>query len=76
MPQFGTALMRIRDERLYRQRGYQNRDTYCGERWGWDRSYVHRQIQAARVAQNLLPIGNIRRNQAQARELVQLTPQR
>jgi hypothetical protein len=68
----GQALLQIRDERLYRA-SHKTFEEYCRERWDWSRSYVHRQIEAAQVAENLLPIGNIQ-NEAQARELAPLPP--
>ena len=70
----GTALLTIRDQRLYRA-DYGTFEDYCQERWGWSRSYVHRQIEAAQVIDNLLPIGNIPRNEAQARELARVAPE-
>lgn len=66
----GLALLEIRDSRLYRA-SHPTFDAYCRERWGWDRTYAHRNIEAAKVAA-LLPIGNIPANEAQARELVPL----
>jgi N6-adenosine-specific RNA methylase IME4 len=67
----GQALLDIRTARLYRVAGYGDFDTYCRQRWGWDRTYAHRLQQAAQVAA-LLPIGNTPANEAQARELVPL----
>jgi hypothetical protein len=62
----------IRDRRKYRIEGFGTFEEYCRERWNWSRSYVHRQIEASQVAQNLLPIGTIPKNEAQARELARL----
>lgn len=63
----GLALLEIRNERLYKE-SHSDFDSYCRERWGWDRTYAHRHIEAARVA-SMLPIGNSPANEAQAREL-------
>lgn len=53
----GAALMEIRDSRLYRET-HGTFEAYCRERWGWDRTYAHRTIQAAEVSR-MLPMGNI-----------------
>lgn len=65
----GQALMRIRDERLYRQRGYSDFDTYCRERWGWGKAYANHQVRAAQVA---TIVATPPSNEAQARELTPL----
>jgi len=52
--------MEIRDNRLYRS-DYATFEEYCRERWGWSRSYIHRQIAAAEIS-NLLPQGNTSSN--------------
>lgn len=65
----GTALLRIRDEKLYRE-SHKTFEVYCKERWGMSRSYAHRQIDAAGIA-GLLPIGDVP-NEAVARELAPL----
>lgn len=70
----GNALMEIRDSRLYRE-SFGTFEDYCQERWAMSRSYAHRTIEAAQVVTNLLPIGNIPTNEAQARPLSPLTPQ-
>lgn len=69
----GTALLEIRDGRLYRQE-YGTFEGYCQDKWGFSRSRAHRLIDAAEVANNLLPIGNIPQNEAQARPLTALPP--
>lgn len=69
----GTALLQIRDQRLYRAT-HKRFEDYCQERWGWSRIHVHRQIAAAQVAGNLLPIGNtpLPTAESQTRPLAQL----
>ena len=47
-------------------------EDYCRERWGMSRVHAHRQIEAAKVASNLLPTGNIPTTERQARPLVGL----
>lgn len=71
----GTALLRIRDEQLYRQRGYEDFDTYCRGRWGWQRTRAEQHISAAKVAlavTNVTPDLPPPANEGQARELVPL----
>jgi hypothetical protein len=63
----GTALKKIRDERLYREE-YATFEQYCQERWGFRRFYAHRQIEAAEVIE-LLPNWQQTPNEGQAREL-------
>lgn len=76
----GTALMEIRDSRLYRET-HSSFEDYCRRRWGWSRIQAHRQIAAAEVCQNimsgqnglnLLPMGNTPANERQARPLTAL----
>jgi len=67
----GEALMAIRDQRLYREKGYSRFEDYCQQEWGWSRIHAYRHIEAARVAA-LLPIGNMPATESQARELVPL----
>lgn len=70
----GRALLEIRDARLYRQE-FGTFEDYCRERWAMSRSYAHRTIEAAQVAVNLLPIGNILpATESQARPLSPLAP--
>lgn len=66
----GSALMRIRDERLYRE-AFGTFEAYCQERWNLSRFYVHRLIEASEVVE-MLPIGNRPTNESQARELAKL----
>jgi hypothetical protein len=68
----GKALLEIRDDRLYRQQGFTTFEAYCQERWNWSHRHANRQIEAARVVQNLGPIGPKPKNEAQARELARL----
>jgi hypothetical protein len=70
----GQALLRIREERLYRGT-HKSFDDYCRERWQWSKGHANRQIEAAQVVQNLTPIGVTPKNEAQARELAPLPPE-
>lgn len=71
----GGALLKIRDERLYRQE-YGTFQEYCQNKWNMSRIHAHRMIEAANIANNLLPIGNILpSNEAQARPLTKLDPE-
>ncbi len=68
----GTALKEIRDNKLY-QADHDTFDSYCQNRWGIDRTYAHRHIQAADVIAGMLPNGNILpANEFQCRPLVKL----
>lgn len=67
----GTALCRIRDERLYVAKGYGSFNEYCEAVWEWKKSYVSRVIQAADIAREL-PIGNFLETESQARELAKV----
>lgn len=70
----GTALLEIRDEKLYRK-DHDTFEDYCRGRWNMSRIHAHRMIEAAGVTNNLLPIGNILpANESQARPLTQLEP--
>ena len=77
----GTALLRIRDQRLYRAE-HSTFEDYCRVRWNWSRQRAHQQIEAAQVVENLSttvdslgPMGPIPETERQARELVGLEPQ-
>jgi len=70
----GAALQEIRDSKLYRQT-HDTFEDYCRERWGMSRIHAHRMIEAATVADNLLPIGNIPATESQARPLTTLEPE-
>lgn len=73
----GTALMEIREQRLYKRDGWDTFEEYCQERWGWNRIRSHQLIDAARIVGTLtndvqnfehpLPV-----NDAQVRELAPL----
>lgn len=70
----GTALLAIRDGRLYRL-VCTTFEEYCRKRWGFSRIHAHRLIEAAEVSGNLLPIGNkMPTTESQARPLAQLEP--
>lgn len=70
----GTALLNIRDKRLYRDYAY-SFEEYCRKRWNMSKTHANRLIDASEVISNLTPIGvELPANEAQARELVGLTP--
>lgn len=69
----GEALLLIRSKRLYRA-DYATFQEYLFDRWGYTRQHASRLIDAAEVVTILSPIGDIPSNEAQARELVGLTP--
>lgn len=71
----GTALMIIRDKRLYRV-DFGTFEEYCRERWGVEKSQTYRLIDAAKVVSNLSPIGEVLpRTESQARPLAKLEPE-
>jgi len=72
----GRALMKIQRDKLYRTE-YRSFDDYCRARWNMGRFYAYRQIQAARVVENLLTEcqHDLPSTEAQARELVGLPPE-
>ncbi len=65
----GKALLEIRDSRLYRS-SHDTWEDYCRTRWKMTRVHAWRLIEAAAVVDDGIQIGN----EAQARELVPLTP--
>jgi hypothetical protein len=69
----GSALLAIRDKRLYRAE-YSNFEAYCRNRWSFSRIHAHRLIVASGVVENLLPTGNIPTSERQIRPLVGLQP--
>lgn len=75
--EMATALLRIRDEKLYRE-GYKTFQEYCEVRWGYKKSHAHRLMSAAETLQRLerSPIGVIApQNEAQIRPLTKLPPE-
>lgn len=71
----GKALKQIRDERLYRDLLFDSFEAYLKSRWDMSRSQAYRLIEAARIIDNLSPIGDtLPENEAQLRALVKLTP--
>jgi hypothetical protein len=69
----GAALREIRDRQLYRLT-HDTFEQYISERWHMDRTHAYRLIDAAGVAQNLSPTGNIPPTERQARPLAALAP--
>jgi hypothetical protein len=69
----GRALVKVRDSRLYRAT-HATFEDYCRERWQMDRTYAHRIIEGAKLAEEMLPIGNIPTESA-ARELAKVEPE-
>lgn len=68
----GSALMEIRDARLYRSE-FKTFENYCREKWGMSRSRAHRLIEASSVVE-MLPIGNTPTTESQVRPLTTLPP--
>ena len=67
----GNALLRIRDDRLYRET-HATFEDYCRERWGLSRPHAYRLMDAAATTEALSPIGDTPRSESVARELAPL----
>ncbi len=67
----GEALVAIRDRRLYRE-DFSSFEAYCRGKWGISKTQANRQIAAAKVAENLAPIGLIPANESVVRPLTSL----
>lgn len=68
----GASLLEIRDNRYYRQ-DFDTFEDYCRERWQISRPKAYRLIDAAQVAGNLSPIGDIQpTHESQVRPLAKL----
>lgn len=71
----GTALLEIRDERLYRK-DFETFEDYCRGRWNMVRQHANRLIAAAETIGYLEPIGSILpTSEWQTRPLTQLEPE-
>lgn len=69
----GTALSAIKDSKLYRKE-FDTFEEYCQSKWGWGKAYAYQLIGAAEVKKS--PIGDSVKNQAQARELAKVEPEK
>lgn len=71
----GKALDEIREQKLYRE-SHKTFEAYCQEKWGIARRTADRFIGAARVMENLRPMGlKIPANERQVRPLTGLSPE-
>jgi len=68
----GAALLRIRDARLYKQRGFSTFDAYCKKQWGWGSNYANKQIRASEIAVGVAEVGGEVPSERVARELAAL----
>ncbi|MGA2256405.1 MAG: hypothetical protein ABSG53_17280 [Thermoguttaceae bacterium] len=70
----GLELIRIRDNALYKFDGFATWESYCRDRWEWDRTYVHRIITSAEYREKLptLPTGQQTWSERSVRELCRL----
>ncbi|MDD2467730.1 MAG: hypothetical protein PHI97_27435 [Desulfobulbus sp.] len=81
----GLAMIEIRDSKLYRNDAGRTWEGYCREIFDMSHQHADRQISAAKVIENLTPIGVkadgtvdwelLPANEAQARELARLAPE-
>ena len=67
----GSALLEIRDSRLYRSE-FGTFEDYCQTRWGMTARHANRTIEAAVIVAELGPMGPAPTTERQARELVGL----
>ncbi|MEM1153650.1 MAG: DNA N-6-adenine-methyltransferase [Pseudomonadota bacterium] len=70
----GFALAEVRDSKLYRA-SHPTFEDYCRDRWGLSKTHANRRIDAAKVAQNLTPIGVKLQRESHARPLAKLPPE-
>ena len=71
----GTALMKIRNEKLYRTT-HRNFEEYCREKWSMTRRYANNLIASTKVIENLGTIVPIQPTaESQVRPLTDLPPQ-
>jgi hypothetical protein len=68
----GRALAKIRDARLYRERGFETFETYCRQRWEMSKTHANRAITAAAIVSDLTPIGVIPTSESHVRPLLRL----
>lgn len=71
----GSALMRIRDGRLYKE-SHDTFEAYCKERWGMSPRHANRLVESADVVMSLGPIGPKPTSEAVARPLASLPPEK
>lgn len=71
----GTALLTIRDKRLYKQLGYAAFADYCQERWDMSRSRAYQLMSAAEVVSNLSTNVDIPIAETHVRPLTALQPE-
>jgi hypothetical protein len=72
----GSALLEIRDSRLYRDT-HATFEDYCRDKWAMSGSHAHRLVDAVKTIKNLKnsPIGELPTNEAQVRALTDLKPE-
>ena len=71
--EIGSALKRIRDEKLYKAALFDSFESYVRNRWEMGKSQAYRLIESSSVMENLSPIGDdLPANEAQARVLARL----
>lgn len=73
--EIGIALMKIRDERLYRK-DYETFEAYCQKRWQFQRNYANKLIASAGVVQNIGMGTIVPKTESQARPLTKLPPEK
>lgn len=71
----GEALMEIRDNRLYREKGFSQFEDYCQQEWGFSQSRTYQMMDAAKVTgllESSTIVEQLPATERQARELVPL----
>jgi site-specific DNA-methyltransferase (adenine-specific) len=70
----GSALMEIKNQRLYQQVGFNTFEAYCRQRLGLGRQHGYRLVTAAALVEDLSPIGdNLVSHESQVRPLSRLS---
>jgi hypothetical protein len=69
----GSALLKIRDDRLYRAT-YGTFEKYCQERWQMSKTHANRMIESTGVCENLTPIGVKPKSESVTRPLAPRPP--
>jgi len=53
----GEALMEIRDNRLYREKGFGRFEDYCQQEWGWKHSHAYKSYRLRAGCFAIIPHG-------------------
>lgn len=68
----GRALSKIRENELYKERGFKTFEAYCRKRWEMNRAHANRLIGAFYLLEKLDPKGSIPTSETHVRPLLKL----